>query len=179
MVDTPGFGDSDNEDEQLIEDMMDILANTVDHADTLLLLLDGTDPRFKAGLQAMLKKMTVIFGQNWWDFVVIGVSFWAYDQGSIDGRWCDPEYPKYCKDEAWFKREITAQLNEKFHVNRNFTFVFADSWSQTPGPPGYNTDDPLQQEHWQRETGILWDLTVNREDNFGFMTIDDILEENA
>jgi len=179
IVDTPGFGDSDNDDEKLIEEMMDVLANTVDHADTLLLLLDGREVRFTAGLQTMLKRMTVMFGQNWWDYVVIGVSFWAYSQDAIDGRHCDDNYPEYCKDEAWFQREINAQLNEKFNVNRNFTFVFTDSWSQTPGPPGYNTEDPLQQEHWKEETGILWELTTDRPNSFAFMTIDDILEENA
>merc|ERR550517_519711 len=40
-------------------------------------------------------------------------------------------------------------------------------------------DDPLQQDHWQEETGILWDITIGREEPFSFMTIDDILEENA
>ena len=70
-------------------------------------------------------------------------------------------------------------MHEKFGIEKNFTFVFTDSWSQTAGPPGYNTEDNLQQEHWQEETGILWDLTVSRDEPFNFMTIDDILEENA
>merc|ERR1712126_710688 len=70
-------------------------------------------------------------------------------------------------------------MHEKFGIEKNFTFVFTDSWSQTAGPPGYNTDDPLQQEHWQGETSILWDITMSREETFNFMTIDDILEENA
>ena len=30
-----------------------------------------------------------------------------------------------------------------------------------------------------KETGILWDFTTSREDTFGFMTNDNILEENA
>ena len=179
MVDTPGFGDSDNDDDVLIEEMMDTLANVVDHTDTLLLLFDGRETRFDASLQNMIQSMTTIFGHNWWDYLVIGVSFWAYDQGSIDERKCYPEYPEYCQDETWFCVERNRQLQEKFNVNRNFTCVFTDSWSQTPGPPGFNTDDPLQQDHWKNETGILWDITTSREDTFSFMTIDDILEENT
>ena len=54
MVDTPGFGDSDNDDEILIEEMMDTLANVVDHTDTFLLLFDGTETRFDASLQNMI-----------------------------------------------------------------------------------------------------------------------------
>merc|ERR1712055_73170 len=175
VVDTPGFGDSDNEDEALIEEMMNILANVVDHADTILLLFNGELPRFDASLQSMLKRMTQIFGVDWWNYVVIGVSFWAYDQDSIDDRVCDPEYPDYCKDEAWFCNDMNTQLRDKLHVDKNFTCVFTDSWSQT----GDNVEDPLQQEHWRNETGILWDITTSREGTFGFMTIDDILEENA
>jgi len=179
IVDTPGFGDSDNDDESLIEEMMDILANVVDHTDTFLLLFDGTETRFDASLQNMIQRMTMIFGQNWWDYLVIGVSFWAYDQESIDERQCYPEYPDYCHDETWFCEDMNRQLQEKFDVKKNFTCVFTDSWSQTPGPPGFNTDDPLQQDHWKNETGILWDITTSREDTFSFMTIDDILEENT
>merc|ERR1712198_781654 len=179
VVDTPGFGDSDNDDDVLIEEMMDILANVVDHTDTFLLLFDGTDIRFDASLRNMIQRMTIIFGHHWWDYLVIGVSFWAYDQDSIDERKCYPEYPEYCHDETWFCGERNRQLQEKFNVKKNFTCVFTDSWSQTPGPPGFNTEDPLQQEHWKSETGILWDLTTSREDSFSFMTIDDILEENT
>ena len=104
---------------------------------------------------------------------MINLSFWPYDQNSIDNR-CDPEYPP-CKDEAWFCGEMNGQLKDKLHVDKNLTCVFTDSWSQT----GHNVEDPLQQEHWVKETGILWEITTSREDTFGFMTIDDILEENA
>ena len=175
VVDTPGFGDSDNNDEALTEEMMNILANVVVHADTIVLLFKGTETRFNASLQSMLKIMTQIFGVEWWNYVVIGVSFWPYDQDSIDDRVCDPEYPDFCQDEAWFCKEVNTQLRDKLHVDKNITCVFTDSWSQT----GDNVEDPLQQEHWRNETGLLWEITTSREDTFGFLTIDDILEENA
>jgi hypothetical protein len=159
--------------------MMDTLANMLGHADTLVLVLAGSTERFTEPLQEMLKRMTLMFGQTWWDYVVIGVSFWAYDQDSIDGRVCSPDYPDFCHDEAHFAANIDAMMQKYFGLNRTFTYVFTDSWSQTAGPPGFNTDDPLQQEHWREETGVLWDLTMAREEAFPFMTIDDILEENA
>ena len=162
-----------------MEEMMDTLANVLGNADTLMLVLKGDTERFGKSLQDMLAKMALIFGSRWWDYLVVGVSFWHYDQDSIDGRVCDPEYPQYCKDENWFRNNINGVMHEKFGVEKNFTFVFTDSWSQTAGPPGYNTEDNLQQEHWQEETGILWDITVSRDEPFSFMTIDDILEENA
>ena len=40
-------------------------------------------------------------------------------------------------------------------------------------------EDEVQQEHYQIETGILWDITIDRNSTFDFLTIDDVLEENA
>merc|ERR1712226_649401 len=179
VVDTPGFGDSDNEDEELITEMMDVLSNILDHADTLVLVVKGSETRFTEGLQKMIKRMTLLFGQSWWEYLVFGVSFWSYSEEAIADRQCYPEFPEYCHDEAWYAREMNRLAQENFGVNRNFTFVFVASWSQTAGPPNFNTDDPLQQEHWMEETSELWDITTSREQPFSFMTIDDILEENA
>ena len=119
VVDTPGFGDSDDEEEILIEEMMDTLANVIDHAGTILLTLDGRITRFSDGLTTMLKRMTIIFGQNWWDYVVIGVSFWAYDQDSIDDRECYPGQPQdRCRDDQQcIARETKhgSRLQVRFH----------------------------------------------------------------
>jgi len=109
--------------------------------------------------------------------LVIGVSFWTYNEFTVKRRKCYPG--RTCKNEAWFEDQINTQLCEKLHVCKNFTYVFADSWSQTPGPPGFNTDDQLQQDHWQIETRKLWEVTTTRTQRFDFQTIDDILEENA
>ena len=64
-MDTPGFGDSDSEDEVLIEEMMSTLSNIIDHADTILLLLKGDASRFNDSLIKMIKRMTVMFGSGW------------------------------------------------------------------------------------------------------------------
>ena len=156
--------------------MMEVLANTINDADTIVLLLNGiASQRFTDSLVSMIKRMTAMFGQKWWDYLVIGVSFWSYSEEAIAGRECSPNYPDDCKDEAWFAREVNAQMHEKFGLTRNFSFVFTDSWSQTLD----NIGDEVQQQHWHEETGKLWNITINRQESFFFKTIDDILEENA
>ena len=110
VVDTPGFGDSDDEMESLMEDMMDVLNNKIGEADVILLLLKGTSTRFSAGLQIMLKRMTAIFGSKWWDNVVIGASFWTYDEFSIEKRKCYPKYQHLCRDEKWFEAVSSTPL---------------------------------------------------------------------
>ena len=64
MIDTPGFGDTDGDDEALLDNMMEKLAD-IDYANTIVLLLKGSENRFDQGLQAMLKRITIIFGKKW------------------------------------------------------------------------------------------------------------------
>jgi len=168
VIDTPGFGDTDGDDEALLDDMTEKLAD-IDYANTIVLLLKGSENRFDQGLQAMLKRITIIFGKKWWDHVVIAVSFWGFDEASITKRNQNRRQPK---DEAWFRRQINSQICDKLlECNKNFTFVFADSH--------FDRSIPQQRARWQEETTILWEATISRGESFSFMTINDILEENT
>ena len=111
--------------------------------------------------------------------MMIGVTKWKYDQASIDERQNDCDYfgdpSNDCKNEAWFIRELSNQLKEKFEIERNLTFAFMDSFSQS----GPNLNDQTQQSYWLRETMKLWNEAKLRNETFDFKTIDDVLEENA
>lgn len=175
VIDTPGFEDYDDDDEEHSEEMMNTLANTVNHTDTILWLIKGTDTGFSDSLQKMIRRMTIIFGRGWWNYVVIGVSFWPYDQDSSARRneTCQ-HYPDRCKDEAWFENQINAEINKTFAPGKQFSCVFTDSYSQAE----WNIGDSTQQDHWKEETGKLWDITSNRYKPFRFRTLDDFQEEN-
>ena len=45
VVDTPGFGDTDNDDNELIDEMMSVLKDTIEGANALVLLVNGEDER--------------------------------------------------------------------------------------------------------------------------------------
>ena len=102
-----------------------------------------------------------------------------YDQYSIDQRQEECDYygdpSENCKNEDWFMRELSRQFNEKFNIQKNFTFAFMDSFSQA-GPA---QNDEIQQIHWIEETNKLWEEANRRNSTFDFKTIDDVLEENA
>ena len=111
--------------------------------------------------------------------MMIGVTKWPYDQASIDKRQADCDWygdpSDNCKNEDWFIRELSQQLEDKFGITRNFTFAFMDSYSQA-GPA---QNDAVQQEHWLEETNKLWTEATIRNGTFDFQTIDDVLEDNA
>ena len=64
-MDTPGFGDSDGDDNKLIQEMMEILDNDLGSANVILLTLEGSTPRFTSGLYDMMRQMSSIFGETW------------------------------------------------------------------------------------------------------------------
>ena len=59
VVDTPGFGDSDNDDNSLIDEMMNVLKSVIKGANAIVLLVNGGEERFDASLQQMMREMQV------------------------------------------------------------------------------------------------------------------------
>jgi hypothetical protein len=51
-----------------------------------LLVMKGTDMRLDASLQQMLREMEALFGEDMWNHVVIGVSFWSFDEDDVQDR---------------------------------------------------------------------------------------------
>ena len=150
VVDTPGFGDSEQEDSVLIDEMMAVLKDTVKSASVLMLVLDGSVDRFSDNLQQMIREMRALFGENMWDNMLICVSKWSYSASAVKDRNETCIYtPKKCRDEKAFSTAMMNAMEEKFHVGRNLSFAFIDSWAKHPK----NLDDALQQEAFERETG--------------------------
>ena len=83
----------------------------------------------------MLVQMTAIFGDGWWDYMMVGVSNWHFDSASVNKRTRDCEVngenSNYCKNEAWVTAELRLQLYDKFILTRNIPIIFIDSFSQS------------------------------------------------
>ena len=73
IVDTPGFGDSDNEDPELIDEMMGALHSVIKGANAMVFLINGQDERFDASMQQMIREMQALFGEEFWLHTVIVV----------------------------------------------------------------------------------------------------------
>ena len=168
VVDTPGFGDSDQDDDILIDEMMKTLKDAVKSANTIMLLIKGDQTRFNSALQQMLREMEALFGRMFWNNTIIGVSFWPYDEASVARR------KHQGTTEAKFIQQCNAILEEKFHINPTVQGVFIDAMSQA----SWNKNDAAQQEAFQRETGKLWTFSKTSQ-LFTFKTVEDFMEENA
>merc|ERR1712227_20663 len=177
--DTPGFGDRSDNDFLLSEDLMNVLHDDLDSTNVLLLTIDGAAPRFTGGLTDMLKLLFNTFGDKLWQFVVVAVTKWPYDQASIDYRQsvCDlyGDPSDFCHNEDWFMREFSQQIEDVLHKRGNVSYVFVDSFSQSGS---VNQNDEIQQQYWAQETGKLWMRATEGNTSFPFLDINDVWQEN-
>merc|ERR1711973_590513 len=126
VVDTPGFGDSDQNDNDLIDEMTKVLKDNVKSANALVLLVNCEQERFNNALQQMIREMIALFGETFWKNAIIGVSHWSYSPDNIAKR----NYTGMTEEK--FMKEMKSQLEEKFHINVTLQGVFIDSFSQQP-----------------------------------------------
>ena len=110
--------------------------------------------------------MEALFGTGFWDHLLLGVSFWPYDQVSINQR------NHTGKTEPWWTNEKNAQLKDRFHLDKNLDAVFIDSYAKQD----WNLNDPMQQDAFERESLKLWNR-LNDLSEFEFKSIQDVIEE--
>ena len=92
--------------------------------------------------------MIAIFGKSFWTHVVVGVSFWPYDEFKVKERNRQVNFnstTSIVKNEAWFMKVWNNEFKEKFDTEHDLDFVFIDSWSQQ----SFNMNDQDQQEAFE------------------------------
>ena len=97
-----------------------------------------------------------MFGEDFWQFTIIGVSHWAYDAQSVAQRNFTG------KTEEKYIAEWNNLLKEKFHIDVELQGTFIDAFSQIA---------------FRRETEKLWDFAQSH-GLFEFKSIQDVLDEN-
>jgi len=164
LVDTPGFGDSSGNQDELIVEMVEVLKHTLEEANVTLLCFDYAS-RFDTGIQEMILEMESLFGRDrFWENVILEITKWAYDPVSIMNR----NISGISEESAL--ADINSNLQQMFHLEHDLPGVFIDSYSV------YYPDDQTQQEHFQQYTQELWKFAEEKE-AFSFFTIEDILDK--
>ena len=86
VIDTPAFGDFDGQDEERFDATVKFMKNEVKKTNIFLLLIDGDSQHIHSGLHQMLRNLELMFGDNFWSHVIFGITFWPFDQRSIEDR---------------------------------------------------------------------------------------------
>ena len=86
VVDTPGFGNSLEEEEASIEQLVDFLKDDLQFVNVFVLTLKESDRRLTRGLQSMMKLLGRMFGGQFWSFGILSATHWGYDPRHVDIR---------------------------------------------------------------------------------------------
>eukprot|EP01052_Picozoa_sp_SAG31_P007918 SAG31_NODE_388_length_16371_cov_5.228982_5_plen_251_part_00 len=95
LIDTPGLNDSEGGDEHHIKQIIDTMKK-LDYVSAIVLVLNGTEPRFSQSLQVMIARFETVFAsngesdcngrENFYDNLVICFQRWKMDPVSVADR---------------------------------------------------------------------------------------------
>ena len=105
IVDTPGFGDNTENEEQTIDELVDVLKNEIKYVHVFLIAFNGESPRMTDGLRSMIRLFEKMFGNLFWENTMLEVTKWGFDAGSEKDR-----KAKDTSEEKW-----QDDWNEFFH----------------------------------------------------------------
>lgn len=115
LIDTPGLNDSEGGDELHIKNIVDEMKK-LEYVSAIVLVLNGTDPRFSQSLQAMVDKFETVFTgdsgcnghENFYDNLVICFQRWKLDEFAAKDRKEDGI------TEEMTRQDFIHQFREKF-----------------------------------------------------------------
>ena len=86
IIDTPGFGDDIENEQNTIEELVDVLKNQVKFVHVFVLAFNGESPRVTFALESMISLFEKMFGNLFWKNTLFEVTRWHFDQRSERNR---------------------------------------------------------------------------------------------
>eukprot|EP00093_Oithona_nana_P012879 12879.XXX_45661_44291_1 [CDS] Oithona nana genome sequencing. len=128
VIDTPGFGDSENNDNfatdyKHVKDLVKFLKGNTPSITIFLICIEGQNPRISTGLRMMLVQLENIFGEDFWKNVVLEFTHYHFDENSIDRRADSNE-----KSPTGRKTALNKELRRLFEFQKELPAVFIDSY---------------------------------------------------
>ena len=78
VVDTPGFGNTLEEEEESIEELVDFLKDDLSFVNVFIITFKESDKRVTRGLRSMMKLLGRMFGQQMWSYSILSATHWSY-----------------------------------------------------------------------------------------------------
>ena len=105
IIDTPGFGDDLENEQETIEELVDVLKNQIKFVHVFVIAFNGESPRMTFALKSMIGLFEKMFGNLFWQNTLFEVTRWHFDERSEKNRNERDE-----SEEKWEK-----EWNNKFH----------------------------------------------------------------
>ena len=140
-MDTPGFGVGLEEEEHTIDGLVNFLKEDLKYVNAFVIAFKQMDYRPTTAFKTMIKIVDGIFGEEFWDRVIIEATFWGYSEEKIEER--------DLTEEEWLNHTPKKTLNGTApkSVLDNLKAVFIDSF--------YRSSDPHQEKKFKENTDQL------------------------
>ena len=86
IIDTPGFGSGELEDDRHSQSIRNYLTYVVKEVHVFAIVISRYDNRMNAALTSMLSMFVEIFGQRFWDNLILIASQWHFDADGVRRR---------------------------------------------------------------------------------------------
>ena len=146
LIDTPGIGDSEGRDCVHAVDIGEQVRR-LSPIDAFVLVIKGDQNRFTKALQEQLSFYEELFGHEFWNRVIIEISFWRSRQSDKEDRLDGG------KDEAKVTHDLNIQLKEFFGLVSDIPVVFVD-----PKYGARRRQKPEELQTFKDETQKLWNF---------------------
>ena len=82
VIDTPGFGEELDDEADILEKLVNKLKHDIKWINAFVIVFKESDTRVTASTVRMISMLSAMFGDNFWNNVIIGVTWWGFhDQG--------------------------------------------------------------------------------------------------
>lgn len=143
VVDTPGFGDKLTEEESTIDGLTKFLKDEIKSVNAFVITFTKDTHRLTLSMRTMLRVFAQMFGDNFWDNVVLEVTHWHFNEGSIRTRESmDPQLTEVSAAE-----NLNDMLKNITRRKIDLPTIFIDSH--------YDSTEPLEDKKFKKYTKDL------------------------
>jgi len=146
IIDTPGFGNDLEEEEETIDNLVNTLKDKIKFVHAFVIAFKQQDNRMTASLRSMIALFQKMFGEQFWENAILEATHWHFhDQAESIRRDTHPPITM-----SGWTAQFNALFAQEYGLRHNLKSVFIDTY--------YNPDNPVEKEMFENNTRELWEF---------------------